>query len=406
MNTNTNNNKIVQIGATYKIGGPGWTTHYVHNYLQNEGFESYVICCSASDIKDDNNIYIVENRFGNIIRRILVRLFGNNDLFYIINTLKVISILKRITPDVIHLRIIHNRFNFKILFRYLCKIQKPVVITLHDMWFLTGGCFHFYSFNCEAYKKTCSNCPVNNYKLIDCSINQINKRRVVKEKYINKLQKVHFIAVSSWVKQECEESFISKFPIKVIHNALDNMQVKNDYSNSIIEAYKKSGKKIILGVASYWSDKKGVYDFIRLSEMLAEGYQIILVGSYSETIHNDGKIYFLGRIEDRNEMASIFNIADVFVHLSKEETFGKVIVEAACGGLKVIGYDSTAIGEIVRLSFGEVISEGNIKAVCQKITEICNNNIFLSKNEVMHVKETFSLEKMKQKHTQLYKLLV
>ena len=37
-------------------------------------------------------------------------------------------------------------------------------------------------------------------------------------------------------------------------------------------------RKIVLGVASVWDDRKGLDDFIQLSEMLDSGYQIVLVG--------------------------------------------------------------------------------------------------------------------------------
>ena len=44
------------------------------------------------------------------------------------------------------------------------------------------------------------------------------------------------------------------------------------------EKYNLEDKKIILGVASVWDERKGLNDFIKLSEMLGGDYKIVLVG--------------------------------------------------------------------------------------------------------------------------------
>ena len=41
----------------------------------------------------------------------------------------------------------------------IAQLNKPVIIFLHDMWNITGGCHH--SFTCEKYKtEGCNNCPM------------------------------------------------------------------------------------------------------------------------------------------------------------------------------------------------------------------------------------------------------
>ncbi len=58
-------------------------------------------------------------------------------------------------PDVIHLHNLHgDYFDLRALPR-LCR-QAPVLITLHDMWMLTGLCI--YSFGCERFTSGCGAC--------------------------------------------------------------------------------------------------------------------------------------------------------------------------------------------------------------------------------------------------------
>src|SRR5690606_26670655 len=40
----------------------------------------------------------------------------------------------------------------------LAKLGKPMIMIMHDMWALTGGCSH--SFGCLKYNTHCHNCPI------------------------------------------------------------------------------------------------------------------------------------------------------------------------------------------------------------------------------------------------------
>jgi glycosyltransferase involved in cell wall biosynthesis len=47
------------------------------------------------------------------------------------------------------------------------------------------------------------------------------------------------------------------------------------------------------------------------------------------------------------DMPDLYRSADVFLHLSKEESFGNVFVEAMACGLPIVGHDSTRLRWIV-----------------------------------------------------------
>ena len=60
-------------------------------------------------------------------------------------------------------------------------------------------------------------------------------------------------------------------------------------------------------------------------------------------------------------------MADVFLNLSYEETFGLVTLESLACGTPVIVYDRTAVPEIVDESCGEIVSAGNIDELLRKV---------------------------------------
>lgn len=45
------------------------------------------------------------------------------------------------------------------------------------------------------------------------------------------------------------------------------------------QKYELQGKKIILGVASEWSKRKGLQDFEKLADMIEDRYHIVLIGN-------------------------------------------------------------------------------------------------------------------------------
>ena len=86
------------------------------------------------------------------------------------------------------------------------------------------------------------------------------------------------VPVSQWLADQVSESFLQNYPCEVIYNGIDT-DVFHPYNQNEIKA--KFGwidKKILLGVASTWSPRKGLTDFIKLSSLLPEDYLIVLVG--------------------------------------------------------------------------------------------------------------------------------
>ena len=60
--------------------------------------------------------------------------------------------------DVIHLHWVNQAYLSLNNIRAILESGKPIVVTMHDMWYFTGVCH--YAGNCSRYEHECVNCPL------------------------------------------------------------------------------------------------------------------------------------------------------------------------------------------------------------------------------------------------------
>jgi hypothetical protein len=102
--------------------------------------------------------------------------------------------------------------------RFIQKESKirQVVVTLHDMWFFTGGCHQ--SLECHGFETECNGCPQVR-KAFKKSVNLQQAKKVVATKH---LPSFVAIAPSQWIASKAQLSATLKHSsIFVIPNVLD-----------------------------------------------------------------------------------------------------------------------------------------------------------------------------------------
>lgn len=115
------------------------------------------------------------------------------------------------------------------------------------------------------------------------------------------------------------------------------------------------GKSIILGVAAIWDKRKGLDDFITLSERLSDDYQIILVGLAKDQINNlPDRIIGISHTNSVHELADLYSIADVFVNPTYEDNYPTTNLEAIACGTPVITYVTGGSPESAEMYGGSV----------------------------------------------------
>ena len=276
------------------------------------------------------------------------RLFDKAGFGSVGATKRFIEWVKEYDPDVIHLHNIHGYYiNIEILFNYLKTCGKKILWTLHDCWAFTGHCSHFSFVKCDKWKKGCFSCQQKNEYPASILCDNSKRNWLVKKQLFSDIQNMTIITPSKWLARLVKESFLSDYPVEVINNGIDTDIFKPTSSN-FRQLYHLEQKKIILGVASSWNARKGLYDFVKLSGTIDESYKIVLVGLSPKQVKEvPEKILCITRTNSTMELAEIYTAADVFFNPTYEDNYPTVNLEAQACGTPVITYDTGGSPESV-----------------------------------------------------------
>lgn len=284
-------------------------------------------------------------------------------------TKKFIEWVKDYNPDVIHLHNLHGYYiNLEELFDYLCTCGKKIIWTLHDCWAFTGHAAYCETANCEKWITGCHDCPkISDYpsSLVDHSKDNWEYKRLL----LSNVPNMTIVTPSEWLANLVKKSFLSHYPVIVIHNGIDTSVFKPIKSN-IKQDLGIENKEMILGVAAEWNKRKGLLDFIKLGSILPDNYKIVLVGLSKKQMKRLPKeIIGIERTDTVHKLAELYSAANVFVNPTYEENYPATNLEAISCGTPVITYKTGGSPESAQ-DYGMVISKGNIKELRDCIISI------------------------------------
>lgn len=370
--------KVLQINSVCGYGSTGRIATDLYDMLTEEGHE----CCIAygrgkapakyKTIKIGNKL----DFFSHVLK---TRLFDLHGLGSKIATKRFIKEIEKYNPDVIHLHNIHGYYiNFEVLFNYLSTLSIPIVWLLHDAWSISGHSAHFkLDKNGNIPTK---NEKKNQHREYPTSYFYDNSRKnfLLKQKKFTAITNMTIVTPSYWLANLVEKSFLNKYEIVTIHNGTDLSKfkpIKSDFR----QINGLQDKKIILGVASIWSEKKGLHIFNELAGKLDDNYKIILVGITDKQKRKlNPSIISISRTESIDELAMLYSAADLFVNPTTEDNFPTTNIEALACGTPVITFDTGGCSEAIDEKTGVVIkgnnTEGLINIIVEKVKFPFSNN--------------------------------
>lgn len=363
---------VLQVNSVFGQGSTGRIVKDLHDILLLRGFESSV-AYGREDASNVCDAIRIGHRYDNYSHVAKTRIFDAHGYGSYFATKKFVKKIDYLRPSVIHLHNVHGYYlNIEILFNYLAVSQIPVVWTMHDCWPMTGHCAHFDFVCCQKWKTICCDCPQKKSYPTSLLVDRSKKNYQVKKNLFTSLKNLHVVAVSKWLGGIVKQSYLAKYPLYIIPNGIDvDIFFPQKNSFEIRCKYGVGSRYMLMGVATAWSERKGLKDFIELSKVLDDECVIFLVGlSESQLKSLPKKIIGIPRTDDIKELAQLYSAADIILNLSAEETFGLTSVEGFACGTPGIVYNCTASPELITPETGCVVNKGDFNGLINSITKI------------------------------------
>jgi len=231
---------------------------------------------------------------------------------------------------------------------FLTRLGKPVVITVRDMFPLTGGCHFFHG--CDRWTGDCSGCP----QLVD-DFDDFPARILAAKRKSYHFSNLTLVALSKHSADIIRRApYFQDCRIEVIANSIETEVFRPMSRSASREALGlPQDRKIIAYVPSYASEVKGYLEAVaalKTLESIAPELNplILLLGTETpatSAIHFEKHV--LGYLYDNESLAQAYCSADVVMVPSLEETFSNTTAEAISCGVPVVGFRTGAIPEMV-----------------------------------------------------------
>lgn len=313
-----------------------------------------------------------------------------------IGTYRLIKKLEIIKPDIIQLHNLHSNFiNLKMLFRYLTQTTARVVWTLHDCWAFTGNCPHFTVLGCDKWKTGCTKCDYAGYPKGKRDIGNILYQ--YKKELFTSVKNMTIVVPSNWLADLVRKSYLGNFAIKVIYNGIDLSKFKPTFSDFRIQNGIEN-KFVILAVAFTWNYHKGLDRIRKIACNLNKDYQLIIVGASIGELEVENTIC-IPRTDSQKALAEIYSIADVFLNVTREDTFPTVNLEALACGTPVLSYGACGSAEAFDKKTGMIIRDDSVIDVLEQMR---HGKIIFKKEDCVNRAHLFDLKVKFGEYLSLY----
>lgn len=270
-------------------------------------------------------------------------------------------------PDVAHLHNLHGYYlQVEELFAFLKANGLPVVWTLHDCWAFTGHCAYFSGAGCGRWREGCRSCPLTREYPACYGFSNVSRNYARKKAAFTGVKELTLVTPSRWLADLTRQSFLREYPVRVIPNGIDLTQFRPMQSGIREKLGIPAEKRLVLGVANVWNERKGLSDFLKLAELLGGGAQILLVGlSEKQKQALPANVLGVTRTESVRELAELYTAADIFLNPTYEDNFPTTNLEALACGTPVVTYRTGGSPESVTDSCGAVIPQGDLDAAAE-----------------------------------------
>ncbi len=320
--------------------------------------------------RDINSNMLVQNKYSND-ETVLKYDFSDPKSTYDLMKTKVF-----LNAEIIHLHLIHNIIHnnsFDLNYLPMMSKIKPVIITLHDPYFLSGHCVHH--FDCMKWQNHCFDCPYLDrpFKIL----NDDTALRFELKKQAIQNSNIYGIVASKWMEEKVKLSPI--WAGKKIYKIPFGIDL-GLFKPEITSIAKKK-----LGI-----NPESITFMFRATTNLYKGLDIIIAALRNLELKQRGTIITVeekgllndlngkyelreyGWLNDDSKLVDLYQACDVFLMPSKQETFGMMAIEAmSCGKVVLaIKNEGSALSEVINSpQCGIAVDESEYASELQRLVD-------------------------------------
>ena len=353
--------KIVHL-CTMDFGGAGKAAYRLHKGLQSIGIDSTMLVISKKS--NDTSVQVLPSRdinpavdrwasifqhWNNVLLTFKQRPKGLEIFTDTATDVRLDMMIEILTADVINLHWVAGLFDFEQVSQLF--MRKKVVWTLHDMNPFTGGCH--YAGDCLKYRGSCGSCPQLGTSNSDDLSRSIFKQKAVAYDNLD----ITIVTPSKWLGGcSLSSTLFRGFQHKVIPYGFP-LDIFRPLNRSHIRAGLNipSSTKVILFGADYVSNERKGFRYLieALHYLKSTGIQQDLILAVFGNIDSAVEIACsypvinFGSIANEEQMAIIYNSADVFVLPSLEDNLPNTVIEALACGTPVAAFNIGGVPDMV-----------------------------------------------------------
>lgn len=403
--------EVLQVNVLYNQGSTGKIVSDIHKVLCENDIKS-IVCYGAGQRVENSNIYKLAYHYELSFYRIWAHIMGLQYASGYLSTNRLIYIIKKEKPDIVHLHCINGFFiHVYHLMDFLKRKGIKTVLTLHAEFMYTGSCGH--AFECEKWKTGCGDCP----QLWDATYSYYFDRTDTAWKKMFEafagFKNLTITSVSPWLHNRAKQApILEGKKIVLIENGVDT---ENTFRPEPYQELKNSfgitDEKIVLHVTAKFTiredDLKGGRFLYALANKLKnENIKIIIVGSEDITIDILDNMINVGKVHNQKVLAQYYSMADLTIITSKRETFSMPSAESLSCGTPIVGFLAGGPETISLKEYSEFVEYGDVEALTQCVRKWLDFKSIRGSEISKMAREYYSKEKMCKRYLDVYKSMM
>lgn len=368
--------KILYINVVY---GHGSTGKIVKSLFEKTSLkhETYLIYGRGKK-PSQKNLYKPTIELESKLHHLFSKFTGNIYGGMHISTMRIISRIKKINPDVVNLHCLNGYFvNIYKLLKWLAKNNIKTVLTTHADFMMTGGCG--VAGNCEKYiNLECKNCE---------KVNEFNGNLSLKRTYhfykkllkcISKFDSDSFLGtcVSEWLELRYLQSPIYKGKtFKTILNPIDDLFFKKGNAKPYLQE-----NNVLFVTPDIFDPTKGAFFVDEIAERRKDlNFTVICSKNQEYKFKNKNVTYIKGGVS-QEQLRDYYYFAEATLLLSSSETFSMVTAESLACGTPVYGFKCGGPESFLKGCDSIFFEYKDFDGLAKSLLSVKNNKETISKN--------------------------